>query len=119
MIVWTSRALVMALHDRQLAEHGGSTGWPNDNLLESTLAKPQQLYAYGKPLPDLADLASSLAYGIAHNHPFVHGNKRAALVAYRTFIALNDGELHASAEEKYLTILALAEGRLKQAEFAA
>jgi death-on-curing protein len=119
MIVWISHALVMALHDRQLAEHGGSTGLRDDHLLESSLAKPQQLYAYGDPLPDLADLAASLAYGIARNHPFVDGNKRTAQVAYRTFIALNDGGFDASAEEKYLTILAFAEGKLKQAEFAA
>lgn len=119
MIVWIERALVEMLHDRQLAEHGGSAGVRDANLLMSALARPQQLYAYGDPPPDLADLAASLAYGIAKNHAFVDGNKRTAFVAYRTFLVLNQAQLEASAEEKYTTILALAEGQLSEAEFAA
>lgn len=119
MIVWIDRRLALAIHDRQLAEHGGSSGVRDDNLLESALARPQQLYSYGDPPPDLADLAASLAYGLARNHPFVDGNKRTAYVVCRTFLALNDAELIASLEEKYLTILALAEGKLKVEEFAA
>jgi death on curing protein len=67
----------------------------------------------------LADLAASLAYGLARNLPFVDGNKRTAFVVYRTFLALNGAELQATPEEKYLTILALAEGKLKPEEFAA
>ena len=116
MIVWIDRRLALAIHDRQLAEHGGSSGVRDDNLLESALARPQQLYSYGDPPPDLA---ASLAYGLARNHPFVDGNKRTAYVVCRTFLALNDAELIASLEEKYLTILALAEGKLKVEEFAA
>jgi len=119
MIVWIDRRLALAIHDRQLAEHGGSSGVRDDNLLESALARPQQLYAYGDPLPDLADLAASLAYGLARNHPFVDGNKRTAYVVCRTFLALNGAELSAAVEEKYLTILALAEGKLKVEDFAA
>lgn len=119
MIVWIEKALVVALHDRQIAEHGGSTGVRDERLLESALARPQQLFAYGDPPPDLADLAASLAFGIAKNHPFVDGNKRSAHVSYRTFLELNDVELEASLEDKYLTILGLAEGRLKEKEFAA
>jgi death-on-curing protein len=119
MIVRIDRRLALAIHDRQLAEHGGSSGVRDDNLLESALAQPQQLYAYGGPLPDLADLAASLAYGLARNHPFLDGNKRTAYVVCRTFLALNGAELSAAAEEKYLTILALAEGKLKTEDFAA
>ena len=119
MIVWIDRRLALAIHDRQLAEHGGSSGVRDENLLESALARPQQLYAYGDPPPDLADLAASLAYGLARNHPFVDGNKRTAYVVCRTFLALNGAELVATLEEKYLTILTMAEGKLKLEEFAA
>jgi len=118
MIVWVEKALVLAIHDRQLAEHGGSGGVRDEGLLESALARPQQVYAYEDPPPDLADLAAALGYGLARNHPFVDGNKRTAHVAYRTFLALNDADLVASDEEKYLTMLALAEGKLSESEFA-
>lgn len=119
MIVGIEAELAMAIHDRQLAEHGGSPGVRDDNLLESALARPQQLHIYGDPPPDLADLAASLAYGIARNHPFVDGNKRTAYVVCRTFLALNGVDLVATAEDKYLNMLALAEGRLSQSDFAA
>ena len=76
MIVWLEKALTLAIHDRQLAEHGGSAGVRDETLLESVLARPQQLFAYGDPVPDLAELAASLAFGLARNHPFVDGNKR-------------------------------------------
>jgi len=118
MIVWLEKALVMAIHDRQLAEHGGVPGIRDDNLLQSALARPQQLVAYGDPAPDLAELAASLAYGLARNHPFVDGNKRTAFVSCRVFLALNDAELVAEADEKYLTFLALGEGRLSVAQLA-
>jgi len=119
VIVWLEKALALAIHDRQLAEHGGSAGVRDEGLLESALARPQQLHAYGDPAPDLADLAAALAYGLARNHPFLDGNKRTAHVAYRTFLALNGAELVATDEEKYLTMLALAEGKLAERDFAA
>ncbi|MBI3044567.1 MAG: type II toxin-antitoxin system death-on-curing family toxin [Betaproteobacteria bacterium] len=119
MIVWLEKALVLAIHDRQLAEHGGSAGVRDEGLLESALARPRQLHAYGDPEPDLVDLAASLANGLARNHPFVDGNKRAAHVAYRTFLELNGTGLAATDEDKYLTILALAESKLSEREFAA
>ena len=119
MSVWLDAQVVLALHDRQLAEHGGSTGVRDAHLLKSALGRPQQLYAYGDPPPDLADLAASLAFGLARNYPFVDGNKRTAYVAYRTFLALNGAALTATTEQKYLTILALAEGKLAEREFAA
>ncbi len=118
MIVWIDKALALAIHDRQLAEHGGSAGIRDESLLDSALARPKQLHAYGEPPPDLADLAASLAFGLARNHPFVDGNKRTAHVCYRVFIALNDGQLVADAEDKYVAMLGLAEGSLSEAQFA-
>jgi len=119
MIVWLEKALVLAIHDRQLAEHGGSAGVRDEGLLESALARAQQLHAYGDPAPDLADLAAALAFGLARNHPFVDGNKRTAHVAYRTFLALNGAELVATDEDKFVNMLALAEGKLAERGFAA
>ena len=81
-------------------------------------ARPQQRHAYGDPPPDLADLAASLAYGLARNHPFTDGNKRTAHVAYRVFLALNDAELQASAEDKYAAMIGLASGAWDEARFA-
>ncbi len=119
MIVWIEKPLALAIHDRQLAEHGGGTGVRDEALLDSALARPQQLFAYGDPPPDLAALAASLAYGLARNHPFVDGNKRTAHVCYRVFLALNDARLIASDEEKYITMLRLAEGSLAEDELTA
>jgi death-on-curing protein len=119
MIIWIQHALAMAIHARQLAEHGGGEGIRDAALLESALARPQQLYAYGDPAPDLADLAASLAYGLARNHPFVDGNKRTAHVCYRVFVALNGGTVVASDEAKYVAMLSLADGSLSESEFAA
>ena len=119
MIIWIEKPLALAIHDRQLAEHGGSGGVRDEKLLESALARPQQLHAYGDPAPDLADLAASLAFGLARNHPFVDGNKSTAHTCYRVFLALNDVEFIASNEDKYVAIHALAEGKLSDADFTA
>ena len=119
MSVWITRTLALAIHERQLAEHGGGTGVRDEGMLESALARPQQLHAYSDPPPDLADLAASVAFGLAHNHPLVDGDKRTAHVCYRVFLALNDVDLAASEEEKYVQMLALAEGSLSEADFAA
>jgi death-on-curing protein len=118
LIIWIEKPLAIAIHERQLVEHGGGSGARDEKLLESALARPQQLLAYGDPPPDLADLAASLACGLARNHPFVDGNKRTAHVCYRVFLALNDVELDASDEEKYIAMMSLAEGTLKQKPFA-
>ena len=117
-MIWIEKPLVLAMHERQLAEHGGTAGVRDEAPLESALARPQQLHAYGDPAPDLSDLASALAYGLARNHPFLDGNKRTAHVAYRTFLALNGAEFGATDEEKYITMMALAEGRLAKRDFA-
>lgn len=119
MIVWISKRLALAIHDRQLAEHGGGGGVRDEALLDSALARPQQLFAYGDPPPDIAALAASLAFGLARNHPFVDGNKRTAHVCYRAFLVLNNAELIATEEDKYIAMLRLAEGSLDETGFAA
>ena len=106
--------VVLAIHRRQLAEHGGSDGVRDSGLLSSALARPRNLFAYGEPAPDTAALAASYAYGIAKNHPFVDGNKRTAFVVARTFLLRNGFNVDASQEEKYRTFLNLAEGSLSE-----
>ena len=119
MIVWPEKELVLAIHDRQLAEHGGSGGVRHEGLLESALARPQQLHAYADPAPDLADLAAALAFGLARNHPFVDGNKRTAAVCCETFIEMNGAMLDAEDLDLFEKYLALAEGKLAERDFAA
>jgi death on curing protein len=117
-IVWLLEETVIAIHHRQISEHGGSEGLRDQGLLASALARPQNLLAYAEPGPDLADLAAAYAYGIARDHPFVDGNKRTALVAARTFLLLNGVNLEASQDDKYLTFLRLAEGTVTQEQLA-
>ena len=119
MIVWMEKPLILAIHERQIAEHGGTQGIRDETLLESALARPEQLHAYGDPPPDLVDLAAALACGLARNHPFLDGNKRTAAVACETFLNLNDVELIANDVELYPRFLALAEGHLSAEAFAA
>lgn len=117
-IKWLLEETVLAIHKRQIAEHGGSDGLRDKGLLLSALAKPQNLLAYSEKAPDISALAAALAFGIAGNHPFIDGNKRTALVVARTFLLLNNFDLRASQEEKYLTFLKLAEGNLSEEELA-
>ena len=106
--IWVDLAVALAAHDEQLAEHGGARGVRDRGMLESAMARPLNLVAYGDP--DAADLAASYAYGIARNHPFVDGNKRTAAVACETFVMLNGAVLEADDLELYPVYLALAEG---------
>jgi death-on-curing protein len=115
-IIWLLEETILAIHQRQIAEHGGSGGLRDQGLLISAIARPQQLLAYGQPPPDLASLAAAYAYGIARNHPFVDGNKRTALVAARTFLLLNGVNVQAAQVDKWLTFLRLAEGSLTEEE---
>ena len=117
MIIWIEKPFALAIHDRQLSEHGGSAGVRNESLLDSALARPKQLHAYGDPPPDLAGLAASLAYGLARNHPFVDGNKRTAAVACEVFIELNGGVLQADDLDLYPVYIGLADGSLPEADF--
>jgi death on curing protein len=116
--VWIRRDTVLAIHQRQLAEHGGGEGLRDSGLLDSALARPQNLLAYADGEPGLPRLAASYAWGLIRNHPFVDGNKRTAYVVCRTFLKLNGRDLTASQEEKYLTFLRLAEGLLTEEELA-
>lgn len=115
--VWIEPLVLLAVHDEQLAEHGGGSGVRDAGLFESALARPQQLVAYGQP--DIAEIAASYGYGIARNHPFVDGNKRTAFVATQLFLMLNGFRLAASDPEHVLTMLAVAAGEISEAEFAA
>ena len=113
--IWLDIAVIYAVHDEQLAEHGGSAGVRDAGLLESALAKPQNLAAYGEP--NVVDLAASYGFGIARNHPFIDGNKRTAFVAVELFLDLNGYELTATDADCVLTMLALAAGEIDEAAF--
>ena len=106
----------MAVHDQQLSIHGGGSGIRDEGLLESALARPQNVAAYEDP--DLAALAASYAFGIARNHPFVDGNKRTALVVCETFIIDNGSSLNASEPELAVLFESLAAGNVSENELA-
>jgi death-on-curing protein len=114
---WGVPDVVEAIHDRQLAEHGGGAGLRDAGLLSSALARPDNLAAYGDP--DAADLAAAYAFGIAKNHPFVDGNKRTAWVVARLFLALNGVQLAFSPTDAITTVEALAAGTIGEPEVAA
>jgi death-on-curing protein len=114
---WIDRRALLLLHGESLAEHGGAAGMRDEGLLDSALARPQNLCAYGQP--DIADLAAAYAFGVARNHPFVDGNKRAAFLCVGMFLFLNGHRLRATQAEATLAMLALAAGELEEAEFAA
>lgn len=116
-IVWVSREVVEAVHDRQLAEHGGGTGVRDAGLLESALARPQNQYHYGET--DLAAVAAAYAFGIARNHPFIDGNKRTAWVAARLFLRLNEVALEFDKAEATVMMQQLAAGELEEETVAA
>ena len=114
---WIEEAVVWAVHEAQLAEHGGSAGVRDAGLLASALARPLNLVAYGEP--DAAALAAAYGYGIARNHPFIDGNKRTAFVCTELFLVLNGTILTADDADCVATMLALAAGDLAEADFAA
>ena len=115
--VWLNAAVLRAVHDEQLAEHGGLAGVRDQNLFESAVARPQQLAAYGEP--DVADLAAAYGWGLARNHPFADGNKRTAFVAMELFLDCNGRSLEADDAACVMTMLAVATGDLSEADFAA
>jgi death-on-curing protein len=115
--VWLHPRVVEAIHDRQLAEHGGSPGLRDANLLESALARPVNAMDYGDP--DLPRLAALYAAGIIRNHPFLDGNKRTGFLLAYTFLALNGMRLVASQQDVISTTLDLAAGIIDVDGYAA
>ena len=115
--IWIEEAVVWAVHEAQLAEHGGSAGVRDSGLLASALARPLNLAACGEP--DVAALAAAYGYGIARNHPFIDGSKRTAFVCTELFLMLNGANLTANDANCVATMLALAAGDLAEADFAA
>jgi death on curing protein len=109
---WVDREVLLALHDESLAEHGGGAGLRDAGLLESALNRPLDKANYGSP--DVAELAAAYGYGLARNHPFVDGNKRAAFLAIGLFLYANGYRLTATQVEATRTILALAAGTLSE-----
>lgn len=114
---WIGVAVALAIHEEQIAEHGGGEGVRDAGLLESALARPRNAWGYG--VTDLCALAAALGHGIARNHPFVDGNKRTAFVAVETFLILNGVELTAGDADCVVAMLDLAAGEMTEAEFAA
>ena len=114
---WLSARDALAIHEEQLAEHGGADGVRDLGLLESALARPQNLLAYAKP--DFADLAGAYAAGVARNHPFVDGNKRVGYVMLETFLELNGATFPVSDTDAVIATLKLAAGDSPYEEFIA
>ena len=114
--VWIDPSVIHAVHDEQLGEHGGAPGLRDAGLLESALARPLQLAAYGEA--DAASLAVAYGFGLAKNHPFIDGNKRTAFVAVELFLALNGWSLLAGDADCVMAMLRLAAGELSEVQFA-
>ncbi len=112
--VWVETAIALAIHDRQLAEHGGIGGVRDAGALESALARPRNRWAYGED--DLCALAAGYGFGVARNHPFADGNKRTAWVLARLFLALNGVTIAYAPDAAIRMVLALAAGELTEDE---
>lgn len=113
---WLQREVILAVHEEQLAEHGGATGVRDEGLMDSALARPRRLAACGEP--DHAELAAAYGYDLARNRPFIDGNKRTAFVAVELFLALNGWALAASDADCVLTMLSVAAGEIDEPGFA-
>lgn len=114
---WLAKLAILLLHGESLAEHGGMSGIRDEGLLDSALGRPVNQYAYGG-VSDIAQLAAAYAFGIARNHPFADGNKRAALMAAGVFLRINGLRLQADKIDAYRMTLALAAGEVGEDEFA-
>lgn len=114
---WINKQALLLLHAASLAGFGGSAGIRDEALLDSALARPRNQFLY-KPTADIAELAACYGFGIAKNHPFVDGNKRAALQSIGVFLRINNYELVASQAEPIQAILGLAASEVSEAELA-
>jgi death-on-curing protein len=115
---WVSTPVVLAIHDEQIAEHGGLAGLRDVTLLEWALARPQQLQAYGDPAPDIAAVAAAYAFAIAKNHAFLDGNKRTSYVVTRTFLVLNGYDVTADDSTRLRVWEQFGGGRMGEDECA-
>ena len=113
---WVNRQVLLLLHDESLAEHGGAPGLRDEGLFDSALARPVNLALYEQP--DVASLAASYGVGLAKNHAFVDGNKRAAFLAVGMFLAVNGFRLRATQADATLTVMDVAAGVMDEAAFA-
>ena len=113
---WLRKDVVLAVHDRLLHEHGGSAGVRDETLLDSALARPQNILAYGKP--STFELAAAYACGIIKNHPFVDGNKRTGFMAAFLFLGINKINLNAEESDVVLRTLAVAANEMTEAAYA-
>jgi death-on-curing protein len=109
---WLTRQIIVAIHDEQLAVHGGAAGLRDEGLLESALDRPRNRWAYEQA--ELAELAAAYAFGIARNHPFVDGNKRTSLLALYTFLGVNGIDFVVAEADAAAMILALAAGEVSE-----
>jgi death-on-curing protein len=114
--IWLRKDALFAVHERLLAEHGGSSGIRDEGLLESALGRPQNLLAYGKPT--IFDLASAYACGIIKNHPFVDGNKRTGFMSAYLFLGRNGYEFNAEESDVVIKTLAVAAGTMNEKDYA-
>jgi death-on-curing protein len=115
--VWPDREVIIAVHEMQLAEHGGLAGVRDVGLLDSALSRAPNLAAYGDA--DAAALAAAYGYGLSRNHPFIDGNKRTGFVAAELFLNLNGFELEATDADCVITMLGVAAGEVSEESFAA
>lgn len=115
---WVLESVALAIHEVQLAEHGGLPGVRDERLFSSAMARPKNLAAYGDR-PDAADFAAAYAFGLARNHPFLDGNKRTAFVVMELFLNLNGWRLKAEAAECISTMESVAAGDLPERNLAA
>lgn len=113
MTQFLSRRVVEAMHAEQLRRHGGAQGLRDENALESALARAENKAAYGHPT--VAEMAAAYLFGLARNHAFVDGNKRTAIVAAGTFLAVNGYELTADDGALYLFVMGVAAGEIDEA----
>jgi len=116
VFIWIDRRALLLLHGESLVLHGGAPGMRDEGLLDSALARPENLAAYGQP--DVFDCAAAYAFGLAKNHPFIDGNKRAAFLGAGMFLRLNGFRLTATQHEATLTMLSLAASDITEAAYA-
>ncbi|MEL6369679.1 MAG: type II toxin-antitoxin system death-on-curing family toxin [Pseudomonadota bacterium] len=114
--LWITKQIALAAHEQSLADHGGASGIRDAGGLESALALPLQLAAYGSP--SIFELAASVCQGIVRNHPFVDGNKRTGFLFSYVFLGMNGYELDADQSEAAAIIIDLAAGKITEADYA-